>query len=221
MVRIPSYFLGDNLIYFLKEQNYQPKLILDIGANHGRWTRKWKKQFKATRFIMIEPQEWLKASFKDLLNEDVTYIHAGAGNENGKMNFTINSNRDDSSTFALSEEEATQSGFQQIEVEVLTVNEIIKRSGGQVPDIVKIDAEGLDMKVLLGADLCFGKTDIFMIEASVNNFDADNNLLSLITYMDVHGYKVFDFTELNRPFPHGGLWQVEIAFVKKDLFRFQ
>ena len=220
LVRVPSYLLGDNLILFLKEHNYQPKLILDIGANHGRWTRKWKKNFKEARVIMVEPQEWLQSSFKDLLGDDVTYIHAGAGSENGTMKFTVNADRDDSSTFVLSEEEAAEKGFRQLEVEVLTVNEIIKRTGGQIPEVVKIDAEGLDMQVLHGADKCFGITDLFMVEASINNYELENNLLDLVQYMDKRGYKVFEFTELNRPFKHAGLWQVEIAFVKKGLFIF-
>jgi FkbM family methyltransferase len=221
LVNIPSYLLTDNLIIFLKENNYTPSLVLDIGSNHGRWTRKWAHAFKNAKFIMVEPQSWLQNSFRDLIkNDNIKFINAGVGKENGCLDFTINTIRDDSSTFLMSEKEAECKGFKQIKVDVLTINEIIKRNNGFVPDVIKIDAEGLDLQVLQGADLAFGITDIFLVEASINNFNSDNNILNLITFMDHRGYKVFDFTELNRPFSHNGLWQVEIVFVKKELFNF-
>jgi FkbM family methyltransferase len=221
IIKIPSYFLTDNLIFLLKENNFNPNLILDIGANHGRWTRKWKDAFKNTKIIMVEPQLWLKNSFKDLLKDcTITFINAGVSNQNGTMKFTINSERDDSSTFTMSASQASNLGYKQIDVEVITINEIIIRNDGIIPDLIKIDAEGLDMKVLEGADLALGKTPIFMIEVSVNNFTADNNIVSMIKFMDCNGYKIFDITELNRPFKHSGLWQLELVFVKKEMFNF-
>ena len=63
----------------------------------------------------------------------------------GQLAFTL-ANREDSSTFDLTEEEAKRAGFRQVLVEVETLNEIV-RSSGLPPDLVKIDAEGLDLRV--------------------------------------------------------------------------
>ena len=62
-----------NLIKLIKSKNFEPKLIIDIGANHGTWTRLWKKEFPESNYILVEPQNWLENSFKDLLDANTIY----------------------------------------------------------------------------------------------------------------------------------------------------
>ncbi len=80
--------------------------------------------------------------------------------------FTI-ATRDDSSTLSLSEQEAADAGLRRVPVEVKTLNEIVAASGLPFPEMVKIDAEGFDLKVLAGASELFGKTEVFLVEAAV------------------------------------------------------
>lgn len=163
---------------------------------------------------MVEPQNWLKNSFEDLLqNPNIKYEPCGAGKEDGSFLFTI-SDRDDSSSFIYSKEEAEKNGFKQIEIPVYTVNNLCKKYNLK-PDLIKIDAEGLDIEVLDGASDWFGKTEVFMVEATIRSKAYPNTLQKMINYMDSKGYEVFDFTDLNRPFEPNILWLVEIVFVKR------
>lgn len=208
--------LLNNLIGLIKYVNYRPKLILDVGANHGTWSRVWKKAFENSRFILVEPQYWIKASFEDLLDDKTLYLPIGAGNKEGSFKFTINSDRDDSSTFYLDTKEADAKGFRQIDVPVKTINSIVKESGFGIPDIIKIDAEGIDIEVIEGASDCYGKTEIFLIEANINGVFKETSLLNVINYMDKIGYRPFEITDINRPFSNNVLWLLEIAFIKKN-----
>lgn len=88
--------------------------------------------------------------------------------------------------------------------------------GRILPELVKIDAEGLDLEVLEGASSIFGVTECILIEASIHQKAFPNSLLKVMNYMDERGYEIFDFTDLNRPFSNGLLWLVEVMFVKKD-----
>ncbi|MBV6485006.1 MAG: hypothetical protein KFKLKKLM_01553 [Flavobacteriales bacterium] len=207
-----------NLIKLIKSKNFKIKLIIDIGANHGTWTRLWKKEFPESNYILVEPQKWLENSFNDLLDSNTIYLPIGAGKENGTFKFTINSDRDDSSTFSLSEKEAIDRGFKQIEIPIKTLNTIIKENGNKIPEIVKIDAEGLDLEVLDGASDLFGITELFLVEVAINNKRMPNDIKTVINYMDDKGYKVFEMTDLNRPFKSQALWLAEFAFIKKDGF---
>jgi len=72
--------------------------------------------------------------------------------------------------------------------------------------------------VLQGANSFFGKTEVFMVEAGVVNKAFDNSFLKLLTFMDNNGYRLFDITELNRPFIPTVLWLVELVFIKKNGF---
>jgi FkbM family methyltransferase len=208
----------DNLIYIIKSHNFNPKLIVDIGANHGFWTRIWKKNFGTAKFLLIEPQYWLKSSFEDLLDENTIFLPIGVGAKNEIKKFTINKNRDDSSTFMHTEDDAKLMGFNQIDVEIKSLDSLILENGGLIPEIIKIDAEGLDLEILKGSEYVLGKTEMFLIEAAINCDSMPNNLLDLVQFMSEKNYKIFDITDLNRPFKSQALWLIEVVFVKRNGF---
>lgn len=201
----------------LKQLDFTPKHIVDVGANHGAWTRETLKYFPESFYTLLEPQSKLKASMDDILNANpkVKFHTVGAGKEKGTFKFTI-LDRDDSCSFSYSEEEASKMGYTQIEVPVVTLNDLLPATKLPTPDIIKIDAEGLDLDVLAGASSFFGKTEIFMVEASVMCNVYENTFLKVIAFMDQSGYRVFDFTDLNRTIKHQALWLVEIVFIKKN-----
>lgn len=206
-----------NFYKTLKDFNFQPKHIVDIGANHGTWTREALQHFPNAYYTLLEPQSWLKDSMLDLLekNNKIHFHPVGAGEKQGSFNFTI-VDRDDSCSFRYTKEEAEKAGFKQIEIPVVTLNDLLANSELPVPDIIKIDAEGLDIEVLKGASNYLGKTEVFMVEAGVVNKQFSNSFLKLINFMDENNYRLFEITDLNRPFSPSVLWLVELVFVKKN-----
>ena len=206
-----------NFYNTLKKIEFEPKHIVDVGANHGTWTREALLYFPDAFYTLLEPQNWLSKSFQDILenNQKVTYHPVGAGVTKGSFLFTI-VDRDDSCSFRYTKEEAEKEGLEQIEIPVVTLNDLLSEGNFPIPDIIKIDAEGLDIEVLKGASNYFGKTEVFMVEAGVMNKFFDNSFLKLINFMDENGYRLFEITDLNRPFDLKILWLVELVFIKKD-----
>ena len=201
----------------IKEMGFIPQHIIDVGANHGTWTRETLKYFPDAYYTLVEPQEWLKPSLQDLLdtNSKITFNPFGAGAKSGSFMFTI-VDRDDSCSFRYTEEEARAEGFKQVEIPIITLNEILHKNRTlPFPDLVKIDAEGLDIEVLEGASDLIGKTEVFLVEAAIFNKEFENSLLNMVNYMDQKGYRLFELTDLNRPFQPNVLWLVELAFIKK------
>ena len=143
---------------------FEPKHVLDVGANHGTWTREALKYFPNIYFTLLEPQEWLKESFQDVLknNDKIEFLPVGAGEKSGSFKFTI-VDRDDSCTFRYTEDEARKKNYKQVDVPIITLNEVAKNKDKPFPDLVKIDAEGLDIEVLKGASDLLGKTELFMV----------------------------------------------------------
>lgn len=208
--------LVDKFYEVLTSAGFEPAHIIDVGANHGNYTRKARSKFPRARITMIEPQSWLQPSFQDLLDRDplIRFFPVGAGRRRGSFLFTI-AKRDDSSTFRLSPEEAQARGLEQKEIPVVTLNELVAENDLPVPDIIKIDAEGLDLEVLEGASDFFGRTEVFLVEAGIVNKMFANSLRDMVNYMDDKGYRLCDITDLNRPFDVPVLWLVELAFVRK------
>lgn len=206
----------DPFLSLLKRLNFAPQHIIDVGANRGDWTRTARRLFPEARYTLIEPQEFLKVHVRDLLegHNPVELISAGVADQAGRLMFTI-ATRDDSSTFTLSKEEAAASSARQMPVEVKTLNQIVANSTAGMPEMVKIDAEGLDLRVLEGASDLLGKTEIFLVEAAICA-PLKNSLSEVLGFMSGAGYKLMDITDLNRSPKHGVLWLCEVAFVRKD-----
>ena len=205
-----------NFYSILAGINFVPKHIVDVGANHGTWTRETIKYFPDAYYTLIEPQQQLRISIDDVLqsNNKVKFYPVGAGKKAGNFKFTI-VDRDDSCSFTYNEEEARKFGYNQIEIPVITLNDFLPSTNLPTPDIIKIDAEGLDIDVLSGADKYFGATEIFMVEAGVMNKTINNSFLETLTFMDTKGYRLFEITDLNRTPVLKALWLVELVFIKK------
>lgn len=210
---------ADLLVTFynnLKLSKFAPLFVVDIGANTGTWTRELIQHFPDVKVLMIEPQERLKPQFEDLLNDKVSYLPLGVGNQNDILKFTLH-DRDDSCSFIYSQDEAEKLGYNQIEVPIKTLNTIIKEHNYPIPDLIKIDAEGLDLEVIKGASDFYEKTEIFLVEASVCNQTYKNSVEAVIKLMSDCGFQMYEITDLNRPFVDNPLlWLVEIAFVRKN-----
>ena len=206
-------YLGlDCFFAALKRLDFHPKHIIDVGANRGSWTRKAFVYFPEAHYTLVEPQDHLKVHIQDLLDRDckIRWINAGAADKSGALPFTI-SYRDDSSTFDPTQMDA---GAPRISVSVMTLNEIVSAASVPPPEIVKIDAEGFDLKVLAGASHLLGKTEIFFVEVTICCPGHENTIARIVRRMDEAGYRVVDITDINRSPKYGVLWLCELAFLR-------
>jgi FkbM family methyltransferase len=199
----------------LKSFGFAPRHILDVGANHGHWTRTAIRFFPEAQYTLVEPQDHLKMHIQDLLaaGRKIQWINAGAGDTSGTLPFAL-APRDDSSTFVFDADRARAAGVRQIMLPVRTLNEIVASTGAPPPEMVKIDAEGFDLKVLAGASDLLGVTDVFLVEACICSHDGDNTALAIINFMAQAGYRLIDITDLNRSPTHQVLWLAEFAFLR-------
>lgn len=207
-------FGWDRLFSVIKALGFAPQHILDVGANKGGWTRTAIRYFPQAQYTLVEPQDYLKAHVQDLIDRGfkIHWINAGAGDMPGKLAFTV-ANRDDSGTFTYSAQLAGELGFHQVTVDVKTLNEIVASSDSHLPEMVKIDAEGFDLKVLSGATDLLGRTDIFLVEVNLAG-GWDNSLRAVVERLACSGYRPVDITDLNRSPKCGVLWLVEMAFLR-------
>jgi FkbM family methyltransferase len=207
----------------LRSRGFSPKHIVDVGANHGYWTRTALNYFPDSFYTLIEPQDHLKQEVQDLLSRGdnkVQWIAAGASDKPGILPFSIDARDDTGCSFAFTAKTAEAAGMRQIEVPLVTLNEIVRTSRAPFPEMVKIDAEGFDLRVIAGASELLGKTDVFIIEAGicarVQEVALENNLENVLATMSRAGYHVIDIPALNRSPKYGLLWLCDLAFLRNE-----
>lgn len=206
----------DRLLETLKSLGLSPGHIVDVGGNHGNWTRAALAAFPSARVTMFEPQQKLAERHRDLAADDRVAIHyKGLGDFDGAAAFTFHP-RDDSSSFIYSASEARAQGMEQSEVEICRLDTVMGTSPFGQPEIVKIDAEGLDLNVLGGAPSTISRATIVLIEATVACPTYPNTAAVIFQKMDELGFRLFDITDLNRSPQLGVLWLIEAVFVRKD-----
>ena len=198
-----------------KSLNEAPSFIIDVGANHGSWTRSAFDYFPTAKYLMVEPQDRLKEYSHDLLQRPGTrWLNAGICDQVGSMRLTLPP-RDDSATFSVSEKDAQALGYRQIDVPVTTLDEIVRQEQ-QIPEMVKIDAEGFDLRALKGASKLLGVTEVFFAECTICEPQNENTLKAVCSFMWEKGYRIFDFTDLNHSPKYGALWLTEAVFVRES-----
>jgi len=134
----------------LKQAGFAPAHILDVGANHGNWTRAELQFFPEAQYTLLEPQEKLKVYVQDLqAGSRFHWINAGASETTGTLPFHL-SHRDDSSTFL----QAAGQSLPTIPVRAWALDDFLAGYRLPVPEMVKVDAEGFDLKVLRGPEAC-------------------------------------------------------------------
>jgi|SRR5579859_770826 len=206
----------DRFFPLLKRSGFAPRHIWDVGANHGNWTRAAIRYFPGAEYTLVEPQDTLKEHVEDLIRGEykLRWINAGAGNRVGTLPFYV-ATSDESSSF-LDVSRIKEEAVRRLEVPMRTLNEIRTTFSLPVPDMLKIDAEGLDLKVLEGATDLLGQTEIVLAEGSIGQLDFENMAGALIDAMDDYGYRLFDITDVVRSPKHDALWLCEFAFLLKS-----
>lgn len=203
----------------LQAAGFRPKMIMDIGANRGAWTRSIRRVFPDAHYLLIEPQAHLRPHVQDLLDDPLVELrNCAVSNYCGKASFHV-SDWDVTSSLATVKPDGNGNI---IEVDVLTIDSIVQESRGAAPSLIKIDAEGFDLEVLGGASSVFGTTEVFLVEAAVCCPSMRNDVSSIIKFMEEAGYHLAAIADINTyqwpPDHHspGLQWLVDLAFLRKD-----
>src|SRR4051812_6392188 len=82
---------GLELFFELLERlHFKANHIVDVGANHGAWTRTAVRYFPRALYTLVEPQQHLRASVQDLeANHQIRWINAGCADAPGSLPLVV------------------------------------------------------------------------------------------------------------------------------------
>lgn len=200
----------------LSKRGFRPRHIVDVGAHKGQWSLDAHQVFPECAFTLIEPllemKPYLESACSTLKN--ARWIVAGAGETNCEREFTVQP-RLCTSSFVRPEEQIGKQALERRNARVVTVDSVCDESPNPTPEIVKIDAEGLDLAVMRGSRKLIGTTELFFLEAPLLATRADQSFHSIMEFMKDNRYEPYDFTEFIRDPLDETLGAVEICFARR------
>lgn len=184
---------------------------LDIGAHHPTYLSNTYLFYKNGHSgVCIEPDPSLYTEFIKQRPRDIN-LNCGVGVTSGEADFFIMSTST-LNTFSREEAERYQSyGKQQviktIQVQLISINEIIMSNFKITPDLVSLDVEGLDFVILQNFDFDKYRPKVFCLETlSYTEDKSERKLTEIIDLMHDNGYMTYADTYINTIFVAKEAW---------------
>lgn len=195
----------------LRQRGYIPKVVYDIGAADGAWTRQAMEYWPESTYVCFEPLIERKNDLDALKASHPEQIHVksiGLGDADGELSFGVSDFLWDSS-FAYS-------GATSRVVPVRRLDGLIE-AGMLLPSFIKIDVQGFEKRVLDGGQEAMRHADLILMECQFFPFCDDMRTLDVtIAYMSARNFVPYEFVDyLRRPLD-GAMGQCDVLFVRKD-----
>lgn len=195
----------------LASLGFAPKVIHDVGAARGEWSRLAHSIFPNARIHAFEPNQREQPALDALKREfpafDYTLCFLGPRRE------TVRYADENTQTSIFSQ--SKESGTATAEMRVL--DELIASSQAPAPDFIKLDVQGWELEVLKGAEKALASGPALLLEVNFVEFLPGVPLFEdVVKFMSDRDYVVHDVMSLIRRPSDDALWFMDIFFLKRD-----
>lgn len=197
----------------LKAMGFSPGFILDIGAYEGQWAKSVGGIFPEAKVLMIEGQKSKEGILTEISKElrGSSLRIALLGSEKKTVEFNIY----ETASSVLKEHNETGAAIESRSLELL--DELVKNTGFEYPDLIKIDTQGYELEILRGGLNTLSHAKAVLLEVSFldiyNNTPLADDVLS---FMKSNGFVLYDICSIMRRPYDKALFQSDFLFVKED-----
>jgi FkbM family methyltransferase len=183
---------------FAKNRNIKKVIALDVGANVGNWSASIIEAIPTASVVAFEPSnEAYKTLTKRFKNQDaVLCINSALGKTDEKA--MLYSDQSASGLASLTKRRVVHFGIDfdyEEEVEIARLDTWIReQQKGFSPNILKMDVEGHEMEVLLGAEETLNAIEIVQFEFGGSNIDTRTFFQDFWYFFKNLGFDVYRIT---------------------------
>jgi len=183
-------------------------VLFDVGANLGLWTIAMARLLENSgvekaRIFAFEPAPDQRVALKDAIARTnyravMTVMETALGHKAAKASFEVTGPRTGTSHLVTTLPKGDHKNGTIIEVEVISVDEFLHEENIQHVDFMKIDTEGNDFNVILGAETAIenGTIDVIQFEYGSHWIDFGHSLKAVIGFAHAHKYRFGRLTTL-------------------------
>lgn len=189
----PMEITGEKMVMsIIKEGN----TVFDIGAHSGEWNRNALSIQPNITIFAFEPiPNLIKTLHSNFMNKPVSIYQLALSNENGTARFVHYPKLPELSTLHQRPEIEKRFGLTPniFNVETIKLDTFCSENGISHIDFIKIDTEGNEWKVLLGAQDLLERQAINAIQFEYGgcNLDSKTTLEMIYKYLTSYGYSIY------------------------------
>ena len=193
----------------------RPNTVIDVGVAYE--TQALYDVFKYAKFILIEPVKEFVPHLENIVSRlnDAEFILAAASNERGDTIINVHPDLVGSSLYK-EEENSDVNGVERT-VPVVTLDDLCRERNTRGPYLIKIDTQGSEIDVLMGAETVLQETEFVILEVSLFEFFRNGpQIYDYITFMKDRGFVPYDIFDLQYRPLDGAMSQIDMAFVREN-----
>jgi FkbM family methyltransferase len=216
---------GFLLVEELKNAGIQPASIIDIGANSGQFAISSIYGFdNCTEVHSFEPQTNCIETLSSLSKKvpELKIYPFGLGNEESELAINVNLHSPASSFLELNDSHLDAFPSAIVErnetVQIKVLDNVIDIDKLPKPVLMKIDVQGFEEKVLLGASQTLKKVEFVLIEVSFKSmYKGEADFKTLINLLSSLGFDISSPMDFLRDPKTGNVLQSDFLFINRNI----
>jgi FkbM family methyltransferase len=210
--KLTNYLIAEKLTTRLKElesKGVPIRVVYDIGARHGDFTKGLKRVLPRAEFVLFEANEKCAKVLEGIghpfvigvLSSDARVVDFYDTDSTGDSYYRENTPRYDSIV-------ATKR-------QTSTLDAVVRERRLPPADLIKVDTQGSELDILRGGEGALGGCSLVYLECPV--VDYNSGAPSFQTYVDflsARGFAPCELCEVH--YAYGALVQLDVLFIRKD-----
>ena len=217
-----SYSLKEPFYHFRNLLDNSQPVVFDVGAYIGDTIEQFKSSFPESYIHAFEPfdesfsvlknrfQKTDKLFFNNVAVKNHSSLNANMYITQNKGSSSLLEPTKDANEFWEGNPLSTQ---KEVKVETTTIDNYCQKHNIETIDILKIDVQGSELKVLQGASLMLQKRRVKLIFTEISiapNYKGQSEIDQVIKFLRENKYKIFNFFKMKHK--QGKLIECDVLF---------
>jgi FkbM family methyltransferase len=195
---------------FWRDKGFSPRIVYDIGAHHGLWSKMTSGIFPEAAFYLFEANE---NHLPFLQRQSFPYFIHLLGDQDKRVIFYSIDGTGDS---IFCENTSYYQRTKMKEKQMTPLSSVVKAQKLPPPDLIKMDVQGSEKCILQGSREIVCLAEMIIIETKVLEYNRDAPLLSeMVALMHELGFQPIDILEVHY-LPTGELNEIDFLFAKQS-----